>query len=49
VWLGAGVLVSKGARIGHGAVVSAGAAAAGDVPAGAIVHGRPARVIKFRE
>ncbi len=49
VWLGAGVLVSKGARIGHGAVVSAGAAVAGDVPAGAIVHGRPARVIKFRE
>ena len=48
VWLGAGVLVNRGARIGNGAVVSAGAVVTGDVPAGAIVQGRPARVVKFR-
>jgi fatty-acyl-CoA synthase len=48
VWLGAGVLVNRGSRIGHGAVVSAGAVVTGDIPAGAIVQGRPARVVKFR-
>ncbi|MEX2195761.1 MAG: AMP-binding protein [Thermoleophilaceae bacterium] len=49
VWLGANCLVSKGARIGHGAVVSAGSVVAGDVPPAAIVQGQPARVIKFRQ
>lgn len=48
VWLGAGVLVNRGSRIGPGAVVSAGAIVSGDVPAAAIVQGRPARVVKFR-
>ena len=48
VWIGVGALVSKGARIGNGAIVSAGAVVTGDVPADAIVQGRPARVVKFR-
>ncbi|HEY2600687.1 MAG TPA: acyltransferase, partial [Thermoleophilaceae bacterium] len=48
VWLGAGALVSKGSRIGNGAVISAASVVSGDVPAGAVVQGAPARVIKFR-
>ncbi len=47
-WIGAGAFVSKGSRIAAGAVVSAHAVVAGDVPPGAIVAGRPARVLKFR-
>jgi acetyltransferase-like isoleucine patch superfamily enzyme len=49
VWLGAHTFVSKGARIGDGAVVSAGSFVTGDVPPGAIVRGRPAEVVRFRE
>ncbi|HXD56317.1 MAG TPA: AMP-binding protein [Thermoleophilaceae bacterium] len=48
VWLGAGALVSKGSRIGNGAVVSAASVVSGDVPANAVVQGVPARVVKFR-
>jgi acetyltransferase-like isoleucine patch superfamily enzyme len=49
VWLGAHTFVSKGARIGDGAVVSAGSFVAGEIPPGAIARGRPAEVVKFRE
>lgn len=45
VWLGAGVIVLKGVRIGRDAVVGAGAVVTRDVPAGAIVAGVPARQI----
>ena len=48
VWLGASVVVSRGSRIGAGAVVSAGSTVSGVVPAGAIVHGSPARPVKYR-
>ena len=48
VWLGAGVVVSRGSRIGAGAVVSAGSTVSGAVPPGAIVHGSPARPVKYR-
>ncbi len=48
VWLGASVVVSRGSRIGAGAVVSAGSTVSGAVPAGAIVHGSPARPVKYR-
>jgi fatty-acyl-CoA synthase len=48
VWLGAGVVVTRGSRIGPGAVVSAGSTVSGSVPAAAIVHGSPARPVKFR-
>lgn len=48
VWLGAGVIVSRGSRIGAGAVVSAGSTVSGAVPPGAIVHGSPARPVKYR-
>lgn len=48
VWLGAGVVVLKGVRIGEGAVVAANAVVTSDVPARAIVAGVPARVIGSR-
>jgi acyl-CoA synthetase (AMP-forming)/AMP-acid ligase II/acetyltransferase-like isoleucine patch superfamily enzyme/acyl carrier protein len=48
VWLGAGVTVSKGSWIGSGAVVSAGSTVSGPVPGAAIVHGNPARPVKYR-
>lgn len=46
VFIGAGALVLPGSRIGDGAVVAAGSVVKGEVPAGVIVAGNPARVIK---
>jgi len=48
VWLGAGVTVLGGATIGDGCVVGAGAVVTGDLPAGAIAVGVPARVTGYR-
>lgn len=48
VWLGFGVIVLDGVRIGNGAVVGAGAVVTRDVPAHAIAVGMPARVIGQR-
>lgn len=45
VWLGAGVVVLKGVRIGRDAVVGAGAVVTRGVPAGSVVAGVPAREI----
>ena len=47
-WLGVGVIVLDGVRIGKGAVVGAGAVVTDDVPDGAIAVGVPARVVKMR-
>lgn len=47
-WIGEGVLIVGGVRIGNGAVVLAGAVVTKDVPEYAIVGGVPARVIKYR-
>ena len=47
-WLGVGVLVLDGVRIGKGAVVGAGAVVSRDVPDGAIAVGVPARVVGMR-
>ena len=49
VWLGYGVIVLSGVRIGKGAVVGAGAVVTRDVPPGAIAVGVPARVVKMRD
>lgn len=48
-WLGHGVTVLSGVRIGKGAVVGAGSTVATDVPDGAIVWGVPARKIMTRK
>ena len=47
-WLGTGVTVLGGVKIGKGAVIGAGAVVTKDVPNGAIAFGVPARVVKMR-
>jgi len=44
-FIGMRAIVLKGSRIGRGAVVGAGCVVAGEVAAGAVVAGNPARVI----
>lgn len=48
VWLGYGVVVLSGARIGRGAVVGANSVVTGEIPAGAVAVGAPARVVRMR-
>lgn len=45
-WLGGGVTVLPGIKIGHGAVVGAGSVVTKDVPALHVVAGAPARIIR---
>lgn len=49
VWLGTRAIVLPGARIGDGAIIGAGALVRGEIPAGAIAVGQPARVVGQRE
>ena len=49
VMIGANAVVLEGVRVGEGAVVAAGAVCVEDVPAGAVVAGVPASVIKMRD
>ena len=49
VLIGANAVVIEGVRIGAGAVVAAGAVVIEDVPAGTVVAGCPARVIKQKD
>jgi acetyltransferase-like isoleucine patch superfamily enzyme len=46
VWVGLRAMILKGANIGNGAVVAAGAIVSGDMPADAIIAGAPARVLR---
>lgn len=48
VWIGYGVTVMSGVRIGQGAIVAAGSVVTKDIPPYAIVGGVPAKVIKHR-
>ena len=45
-WIGAGVIILPGVRIGEGAICGAGAVITKDVPPYTIVAGVPARVIR---
>ena len=49
VLIGANAVVIEGCRIGHDAVVAAGAIVVEDVPANAVVAGCPARIIKMKD
>lgn len=49
VMMGANAVVLEGVRVGEGAVVAAGAVVVSDVPAGAVVAGVPAKVIKMKD
>lgn len=46
VWLGGGVIVCPGVTIGDNTVVGAGAVVIGDLPAGVVAVGNPARVLR---
>ena len=47
-WLGVGVIVLSGVKIGNGAVIGAGSVVTRDIPDNAIAFGVPAQVIKMR-
>jgi acetyltransferase-like isoleucine patch superfamily enzyme len=48
VWMGAGCSILPGVTINDGAVVGARSVVTKDVPAGAIVVGAPARILRYR-
>jgi acetyltransferase-like isoleucine patch superfamily enzyme len=47
-WIGTGVIILSGVRIGRGAVIGAGSVVTHDIPDGAIAVGNPARIVKSR-
>lgn len=49
VLVGANAVVLEGVRVGEGAVVAAGSVVTEDVPAGAVVAGSPAKIIKMKD
>lgn len=49
VWIGTGVSVLPGVKIGNGAVIAAGSVVTKDVEPYAIVTGVPAKLLKYRE
>lgn len=46
VWIGTRVTILNGVTVGDGAVIAAGALVTNDVPAGALVGGVPAKILK---
>ncbi|BEL05551.1 hypothetical protein Q0Z83_037420 [Actinoplanes sichuanensis] len=48
VWIGSHVVILDGVHVGDRSVIAAGAVVTKDVPAGAIVGGNPARLLRWR-
>ena len=48
VWIGLGVTILSGIRIGRGSIIAAGSVVSKDIPAFTIAGGCPAKVIKNR-
>ena len=48
MWIGSGVTILSGVKIGDGAVIGVECVVTKDVPAYAIVGGIPARLIRYR-
>ncbi|WP_372488126.1 sugar O-acetyltransferase [Cryobacterium zhongshanensis] len=46
VWIGAGAIILPGVSIGAGSIVGAGSVVTANVPAGVVVAGSPARIIR---
>ncbi|WP_255579399.1 sugar O-acetyltransferase [Cryobacterium sp. PAMC25264] len=46
VWIGSGAIILPGVTIGAGAIVGAGSIVTANVPAGVVVAGSPARIIR---
>lgn len=49
VWIGTGVTILPGAKIGEGAIIQAGSVVSGKIPPYAIAGGNPCRVFKQRD
>lgn len=49
VVIGANAVVIEGCRVGKGSVVAAGAVVINDIPAGVVVGGTPARILKYKD
>jgi maltose O-acetyltransferase len=47
VWIAHGAVVEPGSHVGAGSVVAAAAVVAGAVPAGSLVVGNPARLLRL--
>ena len=48
VWIGYGVIILSGVRVGKGAIIAAGSVVTKDIPAFGIAGGNPAKLIKYR-
>jgi acetyltransferase-like isoleucine patch superfamily enzyme len=49
VWLGVGVMVLKGAKIGENSVIGAGSVVTGEIPANVVAAGNPCKIIRSLE
>lgn len=49
VWIGMNSIILKGVTIGDGAIIGAGSVVVGDIPAGCVAAGVPAKVIRQQD